>query len=56
MYDVTLSCAALPPCPVQLLHVLEGSVADVQRGVHLEQTGLAYQRQAADAKIGMQRI
>lgn len=53
---VMLSCAACPPCPVQLLHALEGSVADVQRRVHLEQTGLAYQRQAADAKIGVQRV
>lgn len=53
---VRLSCAALLPRPVQLLHALEGSVADVQRGVHLQQTGLTYQRQAADAKIGVQRV
>lgn len=50
------SCAALPPCPVQLLHALEGSVADIQCRVHFQQTGLAYQRQAADAKIGVQRV
>lgn len=51
-----LSASGVSPRLVQMLQILKGSLAHVQGGVNLLQVGLPYQRQAADPKVGVQRV
>lgn len=51
-----LSAAAVRsvlPCLLQLLEVLKGSLGDVKSWVDLSEARLAYQRQTAQAQVGM---
>lgn len=50
------AAGAGPPCLLQLLEVLKGSLGDVKSWVDLPQAGLPDQRQAAQPQVGMERV
>lgn len=50
------AASAVPPCLLQLLEVLKGSLGDVKSWVDLPQTGLSDQRQTTQPQVGMERI
>lgn len=51
-----LSASGVSSRLVQMLQILKGPLAHVQGGVNSLQIGLPYQRQAADPKVGVQRV